>query len=176
MRDDLARAVRGQAFFGLKKALQAAEGELGAGETVNAAGSGNLDGKPCVIVATNRRLLFVSAGLFGRASTVSISLPVSGVERGRGRLTVRTQGSRDRTVKVVSGLRGLEEAILNPGGGPVQTWLEKSEGQTREGVDHPLVAKPLEELGALLDRGEITPEEYAERRAKVLQIARENGL
>ncbi|QVJ00348.1 hypothetical protein KGD82_16435 [Nocardiopsis eucommiae] len=52
MREDLRNATRIGGFVGLKKALAAADSELGAGETVNAAGAGHLDGKACVIVAT----------------------------------------------------------------------------------------------------------------------------
>ncbi|MEE2040206.1 hypothetical protein Q8791_23595 [Nocardiopsis sp. CT-R113] len=167
MREDLKKATAIGGFVGLQKALAAAETELAPTETVNAAGAGNLDGKACAIIATNRRVLFVSAGLFGRTSTSSVVLPVAGVERGRGKLTLNTAGG-DRTVRVISGARELEKAVLDPAGGPVKTWVEASEGQTPKGADHPLVQKPLATLAKQLDQGKITPEEYAGRRAEVL--------
>jgi hypothetical protein len=167
MREDLERASKVGGFVGpLKKALAAAEAELAADETVNAAGSVNLDGKACAAVATNRRLLFVSAGLF-RTSTSSVTLPVAGVDHARGKITLHTAGG-ERTFKVASGGKELEQAILDPSGGPVKTWREASQERTPKGVEHPLVKKPLEELAAMLDAGKISAEEYAERRAKVL--------
>lgn len=167
MREDLEKATQVGGFVGLRKALTAGEAELGAHETVNAAGAGNLNGKPCVVIATPNRVLFVSTGVFGRVSTSSVALPVSEVEHGRGKLTLRTPGG-DRTFRVVSGGKALEQAILNPAGGRVETWIEASKGQTGEGAGHPLAVKPLDELAGLLDRGEISGEEYAERRARIL--------
>lgn len=170
MREDLQKATAIGGFALLKKPLAAAETELGAGETVNAAGAVTLDGKQAVAVATNRRLLFVSAGLFGRTSTSSIALPVAGVDRGRGKLTLHTAGG-DRTFTVISGARELEKAILSPDAGPVKTWVEASKEQTPPGGK---LAGPVREALAELDRqlaaGEITQARYDKQRAKVEKI------
>ncbi|QVJ00349.1 SHOCT domain-containing protein [Nocardiopsis eucommiae] len=75
----------------------------------------------------------------------------------------------------MSGGRELEQAILDPEGGPVKTWLDKAEENSPQGADHPLVVKPLATLSGLLDSGEITQEEHDERRAKILAKLSELG-
>ncbi|MFE7462279.1 hypothetical protein ACWFMI_25205 [Nocardiopsis terrae] len=169
MREDLKRASQVGGFVGLKKALAAVESELNPGETVNAAGAGNLDGKACAVVATNRRLLFVSAGLFGRTSTSSVALPVAGVDRGKGKLTVRTAGG-ERTFRVVSGARELEQAILSPDAGPVKTWRDQAGEAPVGGKLGRVAADSFVELDRMLADGEITEAEHAERKAKMEKI------
>ncbi|WP_160051262.1 PH domain-containing protein [Nocardiopsis sp. FR26] len=170
MREDLERATGVGGFALLKKALAAAETELGADETVNAAGAVNLDGKNGVAVATNRRLLFVSAGMFGRTSTSSVALPVAGVDRGRGKITLHTAGG-DRTFKVISGARELEQAVLNPGGGPVGTWRDKAVGAPG-GKLAQAAQDAFGELDRMLADGEITEAEHAERKARMEKVLR----
>ncbi|WP_160050765.1 hypothetical protein [Nocardiopsis sp. FR4] len=175
MREDLERAARHGSFIGLKKALAAADRELNSSETVNAVGSVSLDGKAAVAVATSKRVLFVAAALFGRPATSTVLLPVAGVDRSLGKMTLHTAAG-PRSFKVAWGGPELEQAILAPDAGPVKTWRDVSMEQTPQGLDHPLVAKPLAELNAMLDTGKITPEEYAKRRAKMLAFMEKHGL
>lgn len=168
MREDLERAALSGTYRVLRKALRAADRELGAGETINALGSVNLDGKAAVAVATPVRLLFVSAGWFG-SSTSSILLPVVGVDRGMGKLTVRTSEGA-RTFRVVAGGRELEQAVLNPGAGPVKGWrdgLPSLKTPTVKVAKRPVVKSPMEMLQEQLDTGKIDRAEYQRRLARM---------
>lgn len=165
MREDLQRAALSGTYRVLRKALRAADSELGPDETVHALGSVNLDGKAAVAVATPTRLLFVSAGWFG-SSTSSVMLPVVEVDRGMGKLTVRSAGG-NRTFRVVAGARELEQAILNPGAGPVKAWRDGLPPLKAPTAKRSVIKSPMEMLQEQLDTGKIDRAEYERRLARM---------
>lgn len=171
MRQDLERASRSGTYRVLRRALRAADNELGNDETVHALASVNLDGKAAVAVATPTRLLFVSAGLLG-SSTSSITLPVVGVDRSMGKMTVRTAGG-DRTFRVVAGAKELEQAIREPGVGPVKAWRDALPDPASKGPKRssPAVVKsPMEMLNDQLAAGKIDRAEYDRRLVRMRGI------
>ncbi|GAB3214245.1 hypothetical protein GCM10027294_53030 [Marinactinospora endophytica] len=170
MRSDLQAAADTGAFIGpFGKALAAVETLLQPGEAVAAASTCRYMKNNCVAVVTNRRVILASAGLFPARKTSSLLLSaVTGVERGGNKLTIRSTSGDVRLESVTSG--HLIEQAINEGGvtpaAPVDPATETKPVNKVEAAHEDALAQ----IGGMLDRGEITPEEYAERRAKIQKI------
>lgn len=163
----------GDDSFGVKKELKVLPEHLMDNEQVTGLTSGFYDGNTWLVVLTDNRLLFLDKGMLYGLKQVSVPLDqVTSISGSTGLMMgdifVGTSGDQGN-IKIEAVIKKAVDVFVKM----VQDQITKSKNQgsasaPAQTADDP-VAK-LEKLAEMLDKGLLTEEEFAEQKAKVLDL------
>lgn len=168
--DRIAKEIGDDNFF-TKKELNYLPEALADGEQVLAFTSGFLDGNTWLLTLTDRRLIFLDKGMLYGLKQTSIDLDkVNSVTSSTGlifgSITIQ-DGASSRLINNVS--KKSIVAFTNKVQGAIEarkTPQQQPQKNASNEVDD--VTAKLERLASLLEKGILTPEEFAQQKAKLL--------
>ena len=165
----------GDASFGVKKELKVLPEHLMDNEQVVGLTSGIYDNNTWLVALTDNRLLFLDKGMLYGLKQVSVPLDQVTSVSGKtglimGEIFVNTSGAQGN-VEIKSVIKKAVDIFVKMVQDQIEKYKNKASAQVTtpaQTADDP-VAK-LEKLAEMLDKGLLTEEEFAQQKAKVLDL------
>lgn len=164
--------------LGLRKELQTLPSYLNKGETVEHLASGTYNGKSGLLVATDKRVLFLTAGITGSQFEDIPFSKISSVQQSSGlvlaSITVHASGTKAEVSHLNKAqAKALAEFVRSRTGAQVQSQTTKQpqdkEGRAERPPERDL-AQQIRDLGALRDEGLLTEEEFEAKKKDLLGL------